>query len=174
VSFRNTFWYSSKVVAQSLLALQPKWFQNISSIHGTSRHHLLPPSVWISSMKALHLRQPFFHYFANRSSNLLVFAPQIKSLYRVRKQFVFQIIRYITIYNTWCAKPSAIAVLPTPGSPTQHRIVFSSTSQDLYDEFLHRDQLQDLVSGFSLLRFFAYLFRVIRPRLMLKLRVPLS
>ena len=124
LSFSKYFWYSSKVVAPMALnsPLAKAGFRILAASIAPSPFPA-PTRVWISSINKTispSLLVTSFTTAFNLSSNSpLYLAPAIKapmSNAKICLSFKFSGTSPSTIR---CAKPSAMAVLPVPGSPTK-------------------------------------------------------
>ena len=123
LSFSKYFWYSSKVVAP--IARNSPRAKAGFKIFAASIAPSPPPAptkVWISSMKRTISPSAavtsFTTDFKRSSNSPLYLAPAIKAPISREKTILSFKLSGTSPSTIRCAKPSAMAVLPTPGSPT--------------------------------------------------------
>ncbi len=122
LSFSKYFWYSDKVVAPIALN-SPRARAGFKMLAASMAPSLLPAptNVWISSINKMISPSAFTTSFITdlrRSSNSpLYFAPAIRApISNENSCLLFRFSGTSPRIIRW-ANPSAIAVLPTPGSP---------------------------------------------------------
>ena len=129
LSFSKYFWYSSRVVAP--IARNSPRAKAGFRIFAASIAPAPPPaptSVWISSINKTKspslLTTSLITDFKRSSNSPLYFAPAIKAPISRAKIFLPFKFSGTSPSIIRCAKPSAIAVFPVPGSPTKMGLFF--------------------------------------------------
>ena len=129
LSFSKYFWYSSSVVAP-MARSSPRAKAGLRMLAASIAPSLLPAptSVWISSIKRMICPSDLVTSFTtalSRSSNSpLYFAPAISAPMSSEKICLLFRFSGTSPRTIRCANPSAIAVLPTPGSPIRIGLFF--------------------------------------------------
>ena len=129
LSFSKYFWYSFNVVAP-MARSSPRaraGFRILAASMAPSPPPA-PTSVWISSMKSTMLPSAeitsFTTAFRRSSNSPLYFAPAIKAPMSRLKTCLFARSSGMSPLTIRWAMPSAMAVLPTPGSPIRIGLFF--------------------------------------------------